>query len=187
MDGNPEEPSSSPAVSPLPPIIMEEPVEKIRNFFVTAKDVDPRFSGVGFTEGCKGCRAIVNGKTPVAHSRDCRLRVMEQAPKNDKIAARLKRIVSKDQDSHARSLERSEENKKKESEGQPPSVQTVVEGGSSETTSRTQAGGSSSSSGPSAPAAAPVPSSRKRGAGDQLDQASEPPGSQPSGAEASSP
>ena len=79
LDENPEEPSSSPAVSPLPPIIMEEPVEKIRNFYVTAKDVDPRFSGVGFTEGCKGCRAIVNGKTPVAHSHDCRLRVMEHA------------------------------------------------------------------------------------------------------------
>ena len=64
---------------------------------------------------------------------------------------------------------------------------TVVEGGSSETTSRAHVGGSSSSSGPSAPAAAPVPSSRKRGAGDHFDQASEPPGSQLSGAEASSP
>ena len=102
LDENPEGPSSPPAVSPLPPIIMEEPVEKIRNFYVTAKDVDPRHSGVGFTEGCKGCRAIVNGKTPVAHSHDCRLRVMEQAPNNDKIAARLKRTVSKDHDFHAR-------------------------------------------------------------------------------------
>ena len=166
---------------------MEEPVERIRNFYVTAKDVGPKFNGVGFTEGCKGCRAIVNGKSPVAHSHDCRLRVMEQAPNNDKIAAMVKRTVSKDQDLHARSLERNEEKRKKDSEGQPPSVPAVVEGGSSEITSRAQVGGSSSSSGSSAPAAVPVPTSRKRGAGDQLDQASEPPGSQPSGAEASSP
>ena len=41
LDENLAEPSPSPTVSPLPPIIMEEPVERIRNFYVTAKDVDP--------------------------------------------------------------------------------------------------------------------------------------------------
>ena len=113
LDENPEEASSSPTVSPLPPIIMEEPVEKIRRFYVTAKDVDPKHQGVGFTEGCKGCRAIVNGKPAVAHSDDCRLRVMAEAPNNDKIAVRLKRTVVKDHDYHARNLERNEEKRKK--------------------------------------------------------------------------
>ena len=113
LDENPEEASSSPAVSPLPPIIMEEPVEKIRNFYVTAKDVAPSRMGVGFTDGCKGCRAIVNGKNPVAHSDDCRLRVMAEAPNNDKIAARVKRSAGKDHDNHARHLERNEEKRKK--------------------------------------------------------------------------
>ena len=41
LDEDPGDPSPSPTVSPLPPIIMEEPVEKIRNFYVTSKDVDP--------------------------------------------------------------------------------------------------------------------------------------------------
>ena len=92
----------------MPPIIMEEPVEKIRNFYVTAKDVDPKFNGFGFTEGCKGCRAIVNGKPPVAHSSECRLRIMEQAPNSEKIAARVKRSFGKDQEFHAKNLEKNE-------------------------------------------------------------------------------
>ena len=104
LDENPEGASSSPTVSPLPPIIMEEPIEKIRNFYVTAKDVDPKFNGFGFTEGCKGCRAIVNGKPPVAHSSECRLRIMEQAPNSEKIAARVKRSLGKDQEFHAKNL-----------------------------------------------------------------------------------
>ena len=80
---------------------------------MTAKDVDPKFGGFGFTEGCKGCRAIVNGKNPVAHSHDCRLKIMEQAPNNDKIAARVKRTMVKDQEFHAKDLERNEEKRKK--------------------------------------------------------------------------
>ena len=79
LDENPAEPSSSPMVSPLPPIITEEPIERIRIFYVTAKDVDPNSGGLGFTDGCKGCRAIINRRNPVAHSPECRLKVMEQA------------------------------------------------------------------------------------------------------------
>lgn len=58
----PPEPSSSPAVSPLPPIITEEPIGKVRNFYVYSGDVDPAAGGFGFTPGCDGCKAIVNGK-----------------------------------------------------------------------------------------------------------------------------
>ena len=72
LDENLAEPSSSPIVSPLPPIITEEPIKRIRNFYVTSKDVDPESGGFGFTEGCKGCSAIINGKRPVAHSHECR-------------------------------------------------------------------------------------------------------------------
>ena len=62
LDENPSEPSSSPTVSPLPPIITEEPIERIRNFYVTSKDVDPANGGFGFTTDCKGCSAIIVGK-----------------------------------------------------------------------------------------------------------------------------
>ena len=74
MDENPSEPSSSPIVSRLPPIITEEPIERIRNFYVTSKDADPANGGFGFTTDCKGCSAIINGKRPVAHSHECRLK-----------------------------------------------------------------------------------------------------------------
>ena len=66
LDENPSEPSTSPTVSPLPPIITEEPITKIRNFYVYSVDVDPAVGGFGFTPGCKGCSAIVNatGRSP---------------------------------------------------------------------------------------------------------------------------
>ena len=110
---------------------------------------------------------------------------MEQAPNNDKIAARVKRTMGKDQEFHARNLERNEEKKKGENEVQSPPEPAMAEGEGSEGASRAQVGGSSSSSTPSS--AVPAPSSRKRGAGDQLDQARESPGFQSSGTEASSP
>ena len=152
LDENPEGASSSPTVSPLPPIIMEEPIEKVRNFYVTAKDVDPKFNGFGFTEGCKGCRAIVNGKPPVAHSSECRLRIMEQAPNSEKIAARVKRSLGRDHEFHAKNLERSEEKKKREGEVQSPPQAGEGSGGAP----RDQVGGASSSS--AAPSLVPAPS-----------------------------
>ena len=169
LDENPEEASSSPTVSPLPPIIMEEPIVATRSFYVTAKDVDPKYNGIGFTEGCKGCQAIVNGKSPVAHSKECRLRLMEQAPNNEKIAARVKRSLASTGEFLAKEVERGEEKRRKESEAQVP-----PQGGEgSAGASRAQVGGSSSSSMP-APPVTPVPSSetpssRKRGAEGQLD------------------
>ena len=101
LDETPPEPSSSPAVSPLPPIVTEEPSKKVRNFFVYAGDVDPAAGCFGFTPGCDGCKAI-NGTRSVAHSETCRLKVMQQAPNNPKIAARVKRSVEKDLEAHAK-------------------------------------------------------------------------------------
>ena len=128
LDENPVEPLSSPTVSPLPPIITEEPIEKIRKFYVVSSDVDPNQGGFGFTEGCKGCRAIVSRKPAVAHSDECRLKVMEQAPRNDKIAARVKRTIGRDQEFHAKNLERNEEKEKRESEMQSSTEPAAVEG-----------------------------------------------------------
>ena len=78
LDENPAEPYSSPAVSPLPPIVTEEPIEKIRKFYVVSSDVDPNRGGFGFTEGCKGCRAIINRKPAVSHSDERRLKIMNR-------------------------------------------------------------------------------------------------------------
>ena len=87
-----------------------------------------KFGGFGFTEGCKGCRAIITGKNPVAHSPECRLKIMEQAPNNDKIAARVKRAMGKDREFHSKNLERNEEKKKKESEMQSSTEPATAEG-----------------------------------------------------------
>ena len=179
LDENPAEPSSSPTVSPLPLIVTEEPIERIRNFYVTSKDVDHNSGGLVFTDGCKGCRAIINNKNPVAHSPECRLKVMEQAPNNEKIAARVKRTVGRDQSFHARNLEKNEERKKRENEVHPPPEPVGVNGGGSEGAPRAQVGGSASSASPSP--AMPAQPSRKRGAGDQLDQDRESPGVQTGG------
>ena len=143
--------------------------------------MDPKFEGVGFTEGCKGCRAIVNGKRPVAHSQECRLRVMEQAPSNERIAARVRQTMDKDQEFHARNLERNEERRKRESDVPSPSEPVSAGSEGSEGVPRAHEGESSSSSSlPSTlpPAVAPASPSRKRGAGDQLDQARQSPGLQ---------
>ena len=61
----PQEPFSSPAVSPLPPIVTEEPIKKVRNFYVYPKDVDLSLKSVGFTPDCDGCKTIINGKRSV--------------------------------------------------------------------------------------------------------------------------
>ena len=87
--------------------------------------------------------------------------------------------MGNDREFHSRNLERNEERKKRESEVQSPSEPIVVEGEGSEGASRAQVGGSTSSSSP--PSAAPAPTSRKREAGDQLDQSRESPGYQTGG------
>ena len=55
------------------------------------KDLDPSLSGMGWALGCKGCASIA-GKyaTQLAHSEECRLRVMEKTRSHPVTAARIK-------------------------------------------------------------------------------------------------
>ena len=94
---------------------------------------------------------------------------MEQAPNDDKIAARVKRTMGKDRECHANNLERNEEKKKRESEMQSSSEPTAVAGDGSAGVSRAQVGGPASSSSP--PAVSPL-ASRKREAEGRADRES---------------
>ena len=168
MDETPPEPSSSPAVSPLPPILTEEPIKKLRNFYVYSGDVDLAAGGFGFTPGCDGCKAIVNGKRSLAHSETCKLKVMQQASSNPKIAARVKRSVEKDHEAHTKILEEGEERKKQKEASTIPTAESATppaEGSAG--APRSQVGGSASS-GSSDPSSGSAP--RKRGADVQLNQ-----------------
>ena len=99
LDETLQEPSSDPEVPPLP-MVTEEPVRKVRSFYVYPKDVDPALKGFGFVPDCDGCKAIVNGKRSVSHSVACRLKVLEQAPNNSNIAARVKKTLKKEIENH---------------------------------------------------------------------------------------
>ena len=105
FDGTPQLPSPDPEVSPFPPIVTEEPIRKVRSFYVYPKDVDLALKGYGVTPDCDGCKAIVNGKKSVTHSVACRLKVMEQAPNNSNIAARVKKSLKKEVEHHSKLLE----------------------------------------------------------------------------------
>ena len=62
LDTNPPEPSMEPVTTPLPPTMMEEPMGKaVRRLYVKLSDLDPSCGGIGFTEGCKGCKSIISG------------------------------------------------------------------------------------------------------------------------------
>ena len=85
LDAEPPVPSLKPVCSPLPPRILEEPCLKdVRQFYVKKPDVDPARGGIGFTDGCKCCRAIIYGKPRVGHDSSCRHRVIETASTNSK-------------------------------------------------------------------------------------------------------
>lgn len=159
---------SSPTVSPLPPIITEEPSTRTRNFYVHSGDVDPAAGGFEFISGCKGCSAIINGKRPVAHSSECRLRVMQQAPNSPKIAARVKRTVDKDHEFHAKNLEEEEEAKREKESPAAPMESATTAGDWSAGASRALVLVSASSGSPSV---TPTSTPRNRGAED-------PPGSE---------
>ena len=68
LDASPPEPSLQPTTSPIPPTMAEEPMTSVRKFYVKTKDVDPASGGLGFLADCPGCRAIINGKQPLAHT-----------------------------------------------------------------------------------------------------------------------
>ena len=62
LDVEPPFSESTPVCSPSPPRTLEEPYLKdIRQFYVKKPDLDPSGGGIGFTDGCKGCKAIVYG------------------------------------------------------------------------------------------------------------------------------
>ncbi len=91
MDTSAPEPSERPTGVPLPPVALEERLKKAKQFYVKKKDLDPAQDGLGWTPGCKGCESIV-GKLPtqLAHSDECRLRVIEGTRSNPVTAARIR-------------------------------------------------------------------------------------------------
>ena len=113
LDAEPPAPSLTPVCSPLPPRILEEPFMKdLRQFYVKAPDLDPGGGGIGFTDGCKGCKAIIYGKSRVGHDNHCRHRVIETASTNPQVAARVKVAIDRDVRWHAKKLEASETRRK---------------------------------------------------------------------------
>ena len=70
LSEEPPTPSMTPEVTPLPPRSPEDPRPKdVRQFYVKSYDLDPADGGIGYTDGCKGCRSIVYGTEPrQAHS-----------------------------------------------------------------------------------------------------------------------
>ena len=168
LNADPPEPSTQPRTSPLPPTMMQEPMNApVRSFYVRAKDVDPMSGGLGFTVGCPGCKAIINGAPrSIAHNESCRLRVMARAPTDGPVALRVRVSRERDVEYHAKRLETEEDRKKKraEAESQSTPKDAAMQGDGGAEPSSGHVGGSSSSS--SAPA---VAESRKRNAGDQGD------------------
>ena len=69
----------------------------------------------------------------MAHSSDCRLKIIEQAPNNETIAARVKRTMSKDQEFHSKNLEKNEEHRKRETQSstEPATVEGEGSAGAS--------------------------------------------------------
>ena len=66
----------------------------------------------GFTDGCKGCKAILYGKSRVGHENHCRHRVVETASTNPEVAVRVKVAIDRDVKRHAKKLEESETRRK---------------------------------------------------------------------------
>ena len=99
----------------------------MRQFYVQKSDLDPEGGGIGFTDGCKGCRAIIYGKARVGHHDHCRHRVIETASTNPRIAAKVKVAIDRDVRWHALKLEESETRKMEDA--QTPASNKLVEAG----------------------------------------------------------
>ena len=154
LDAYIPEPSPTPVGSPLPPMTLEESSKRAQTLYVKLKYLDPGGGGMGWALGCKGCASIV-GKhaTQLAHSEECRLRVIEKTKSNPVIAARIKATRLREDEWFSKTLE--------EERGERPNTGTEVGVGDESVppvVGRTpaQEGGSSSSGGaaPSAPAEA---------------------------------
>ena len=112
LDTYAPEPSYAPVCSPLPPRMLEEPMKDVRGFYVKIPDLDPAAGGIGFADGCKGCAAIIRGKTRVGHGGHCRLRVIGMASTNSEIAVRVKVARDREIEWHAKKFEESETKKR---------------------------------------------------------------------------
>ena len=98
----------------MPPRSSEDPkLRDVRQFYVKPYDLDPADGGIGYTDGCKGCKAIVYGTERQAHSNHCRHRVIKTAATNADVAARVTRAIDRDVEYHARKLESNEESRGK--------------------------------------------------------------------------
>ena len=68
LDTVPPAPSPHPMTPMLPPTVSGEP--QVRRMYVKKADVDPAEEhGIGYTEGCPGCKALMKGSAyGVGHS-----------------------------------------------------------------------------------------------------------------------
>ena len=87
----------------------------VRRLYVKLSDLDPSCGGIGFTEGCKGCKSIISGGERKGHDEKCRMRLMETAAKDPSVAARVEAANKKEEEWLARKLEEAEEKKKRKS------------------------------------------------------------------------
>ena len=110
MAEEPPTPSLEPEGTPLPPRSSEEPTLKdVRQFYVKPRGLDPAAKGIGFTDGCKGCRAIIYNIRPrPVHDNNCRHRVIKAAATSADIASRVQKTIDRDVAWHAMKLEASE-------------------------------------------------------------------------------
>ena len=74
----------------LPPTVSGEPVA--RRMYVKERDLDPdEPGGIGYTQGCPGCRAVIRGTThAIGHNEKCRRRVKEKIIQGDPENASVK-------------------------------------------------------------------------------------------------
>jgi len=63
----------------LPPAVRKPEVEK-RQLYIRKVVELARY---GYTDGCPGCVAVALGSAPVAHSKECRVRILEQMAKDE--------------------------------------------------------------------------------------------------------
>ena len=118
LSEEPPTPSMTPEVTQLPPRSPDDPkLRDVRQFYVKPYDLDPADSGIGFTDGCPGCRSIVyNTKPRHAHSNKCRHRVIATAATNKDVAARVNKAINRDVEYHAKKLEADEAKKRRPAE-----------------------------------------------------------------------
>ena len=155
------------------------------------RDLDPAAGGMGWTPGCKGCESISRGvKTQVAHSDECRARVIERTGSRPEIAARIKATREREDEWLAKQLETEKDAKKNRVEGQEAPDQ-VDRGPGEAGPIPSQVGGSSSSSSAQPASVQPGPppsveaSRKRRAAEDVVLEDPVPVGSQPEGARGS--